>query len=211
LKLAVIIFHKNIERYPKRWIDKCIDSLKYQSYPNFTVYELDYGGEGKQVYEGSNFESKKLNNHAEAHNYLLDKAFNDGCEYAFNVNVDDYYDKFRIERQLKYLKKGYDVVSSDFICVNEDDKILGYKRFHGKNISREFKNNHNVIAHPVCAYSKYFWENCTKLKGEEIPKDDFELWKRSINDFRFIIINDNLLYYRIHSNNSGNASVRDNV
>jgi hypothetical protein len=105
---------------------------------------------------------------------------------------------------LKYLKKGYDVVSSNFAIIDENDKLLGYKRFHAKNIAREFKNNHNIIAHPVCAYSKYFWENCTKLKGEEIPRDDFELWKRSINDFRFLIINDNLLYYRIHSNNSGN-------
>jgi hypothetical protein len=202
LKLAVIIFHKNIDRYPKRWIEKCIDSLKYQTYPNFTVYELDYGGTNRQVYEGSIFESNKLENHAEAHNYLLDKAFSEGADYAFNVNIDDYYDKWRIERQLKYLKKGYDVVSSNFTMVDEKDSIICRKMFHSKNIVKEFRNNHNIIAHPVCAYSKYFWDRCTKLKGEEIPKDDFELWKRSIKDFRFIIINDNLLYYRVHSNNS---------
>lgn len=212
MKNAVIIFHKNVSRYPKEWIDRCIESIRLQSYPNFTVFELDYGGTGKQIYEGSDFESKKLNNHAEAHNYLLDKVFALGYEYAFNTNIDDYYSLDRVEKQLKYLKKGYDVVSSNFVRVDENDRHLERMNFHFRNPVKEARNNHNIIAHPVCAYSKKFWTQCDKLKGEEIPRDDFELWKRSYKKgFNFLILPDYLLYYRIHANNSGNEGVRNNV
>lgn len=207
MKIAVILFHKNVDRYPRKWIDKCIESIKLQTYPNFTVFELDYGGTAKQVYHGSNFESKKLQNHAEAHNYLLDKVFALGYDYAFNCNVDDYYDLNRVERQLRYLKIGYDVVSSNFLRVDENDKILGKMIFHNRDIKTEARKNHNIIAHPVCAYSKNFWTKCTKLNGEQIPKDDFELWKRSFKDFKFIIVPEFLLYYRIHENNSGNGNI----
>lgn len=211
MKLALIFFHKDINRYPKRWVDKCIETIKLQTYPNFTVYELDYGGNGKQIFEGSVFESKELKNHAEAHNYLLDKVFEEGFDYAFNSNVDDYYDLKRVEKQLRYLKAGYDVISSNFIRVDENDQFLGQMNFHRHDIKQEARKNHNIIAHPVCAYSKKFWTNCSRLNGAEIPNDDFELWKRSYNKFKFIIVPEYLLYYRIHKNNSGNASVRNNV
>ena len=185
--------------------------MRFQSYPNFKVYELDYGGTGNQIFEGSNFESFKLNNHAEAHNYLLDKAFKE-CDYVFNTNIDDYYDNRRVEKQLPLLKKGYDVVSSNFFWINEEDQVFGATKFHHLNIQKEAARNHNIIAHPVCAYSKRFWENCDKLKGEEIPRDDFELWKRSYKKgFGFVILPDYLLYYRIHSNNSGNIKKNEGI
>jgi hypothetical protein len=211
LRLGLIIFHKNVNRYPVEWVNRCMSSINMQSYPNFKVYELDYGGTGNHIFERSNFESFKLNNHAEAHNYLLDKAFKE-CDYVFNTNVDDFYALNRIERQIIYLKKGYDVVSSNFFRVNEDSQIVGATKFHHLNIMNEAKRNHNIIAHPVCAYSKFFWNNCDKLKGSEIPRDDFELWKRSYKKgFSFYVMPDYLLYYRIHANNSGNEGIYHNV
>ena len=207
MKLAVIIFHKNVDQYPKNWIERCIESIKLQSHPNFTVFELDYGGDGTQISEGSEFESLKLKNHAEAHNYLLDKVFDLGFDYAFNTNVDDYYDFTRVEKQLRYLKLGFDVVSSNFIHIDEQGNFIRKMIFHNRDIKQEAKRNHNIIAHPVCAYSKKFWKECTKLNGEQIPRDDFELWKRSFKDFKFIIVPEFLLYYRIHKNNSGNGNI----
>ncbi len=199
MKLALIIFHKNVDRYPKAWIKRCVDSIRNQSYKDFNVFELDYSGGTNQVYKGSNFDNKICNNHAEAHNYLLDKVFSLGFDYAFNSNVDDIYSNNRIEKQLPYLKAGYDVVSSNFIHIDENDKPLRSLIFHSSDIEYEASRNHNIIAHPVCAYSRYFWLHCTKLRGEEIPLDDFELWKRSYKFFNFIIVPEFLLYYRIHS------------
>lgn len=202
LKPAVIIFHKNIKSYPNEWINKCVDSIRNQTYKNFDVFEIDYGGERNQIYSGSKFFNKKLKDHAEAHNYLLDEVFSMDYDCAFNVNVDDYYSPDRFEKQLEYIERGYDVVSSNFRRVSKDDHFLYNLNFSGKNIITESKREHNVIAHPVVCYSRKFWLNCDRLKSSEIPKDDFMLWKRSYEkDFKFIILPDYLLSQRIHNNN----------
>ena len=61
--------------------------------------------------------------------------------------------------------------------------------------------NHNCIAHPGCVYSKNFIMNSGLLVPSEIPKDDFELWKRSYAKFKFKIVPETLLFYRIWGGN----------
>lgn len=203
-KTAVIIFHKNIARYPERWWKLMCFTIREQTYKDFDVFELDYGGTGIQIYEGSNFESLEMPTHAHAHNHLLDKVFAAGYEVAFNCNLDDYYHETRIEKQLPLLQK-YDVVSSNWRYMDVDGNLKDKKIFSGANIPYHFARGHNVIAHPACAYRKSFWENCSKLHPEQIPHDDFDLWKRELaKGATFYIHPDILLYYRLHPNNSGN-------
>lgn len=198
VKLAVIIFHKNINRYPEQWIKKCVYTIKNQTYKNFDVFEVDYGGTDNQVYEGSNFESIEFENHVLAHNYLLDKVFSLGYTHAANVNIDDFYSIRRFEKQLPYIERGYDIISSNFYNVNEKGLIRGKLRMDNKNISIEAKKEHNILCHPVIIYSKHFWTTCTRLKPEEIPVDDFNLWKRSYEQYKFVIVPTYLCYYRVH-------------
>lgn len=205
MKSAVIIFHKNIDTYyPKPWIDKCFFTIRNQQNATFDVFELDYGGTGNQRYDGSIFESKLLADHALAHNYLLDKVFSLDYDCAFNINVDDWYALGRFETQLPWIEKGYDVVSSNFYRVNDDESARQSFKFHDKDFVKEaFARNHNIMAHPVLCYSRNFWLNCDKLNPAEIPQDDFMLWKRCYRKggFKFIILPDFLLFQRIHANN----------
>lgn len=199
MKVAVIIFHKHAYNYPQLWVKQCITSIQKQTFGKFDVYELDYGGEHTQLYPGSKFSStNSITNHADAHNWLLDKVFDLGYDCAFNVNIDDYYAPDRFEKQLPWIEAGYDVVSSNFFHINEAGKIIHSLAFDAKNPKIEAVRNHNIIAHPVCCYSKNFWTNCTRLNSEEIPRDDFELWKRSFDKFKFKILPNFLLYYRVH-------------
>src|SRR3972149_4236309 len=124
LKCAVIVFHKNAYKYNATWIAKCINSIKNQTYKDFDVFEVDYGGEHTQLYPNSNFASTNhLKDHAEAHNFLLDKVFSLGYDCAFNVNIDDMYSLDRFERQIEAIKEGYDVVSSNFYHINEKGRL----------------------------------------------------------------------------------------
>lgn len=50
MKSAVIIFHKNIDRYPIEWIEKCYSTIRGQYNVKFDVFEVDYGGNGNQAY-----------------------------------------------------------------------------------------------------------------------------------------------------------------
>lgn len=200
MKVAVIIFHRHAYKYPPKWVAKCITSIQNQTYKEFSVFECDYGGEHTQLYPNSNFSSTNhLKDHAEAHNWLLDKVFSLGYDCAMNVNIDDQYSLDRFEKQIPFIENGYDVVSSNFYHIDEAGRMVNSISVASKSMEIEAARNHNIIAHPVCCYSKNFWENCTKLKSEEIPRDDFELWKRSYGKFKFIILPNFLLYYRVHS------------
>ena len=56
MKVAVIIFHRNIDTYYKpEWIAKCYDTIRNQEWKYFDVFEVDYGGTNRQTYEGSRF------------------------------------------------------------------------------------------------------------------------------------------------------------
>lgn len=198
MKVAVVIFHKNINRYPKEWIDRCVSSIQNQTFQDFDVFELDYGGDNNCIYPGSTRINEEFSDHAEALNFLLRMVFLLGYDCAFNVNVDDYYALDRFEKQLPYIKDGYDIVSSNFHIINENNEITKSMDMASRNMIEEANRNHNIIAHPVLCYSKKFKG---QLVSKEIPRDDFELWKRcyTSGEYKFVILPDYLLYYRVHS------------
>jgi hypothetical protein len=201
MKAAVMIFHRNIDRYDPAWIEKCYSSIRNQSYKDFDVFELDYGGEERYTFKGSNFQSIQMATHAHAHNFLIDEIFNAGYDCAFNVNVDDWYATNRFELQLPWIDNGFDVISSNFYRVNEDETMRQSFYFDLRNIKKEAAKDHNILAHPVLCYSKNFGLNAGKLIPEEIPVDDFNLWKKSYDKFKFIILPEFLLFQRVHWGN----------
>lgn len=201
-KIGVIFFHKNVkDLYEERWIDKCINSIYNQSYKNIHIYEIDYGQTNTQLTSGK-FLNISTKNHADAMNLIIGRAFEDGCDYVFNTNLDDYYDNKRIESQLEFLNNGHDIVSSDFDYVDENDNFILHKNIlQFGDIKKNLLNNHNVIAHPCVAYSKKFWQDeKNRYVPEEKPFEDLKLWQRSIiKNYKFHICKEILLHYRIHN------------
>lgn len=202
MKAAVIIFHKNVQRYPQEWVRQCVESLENQTFHGWIdVFELNYGCESVYVHPDSKIFSIELNTHAHAHNLLLDEVFKQDYDCAFNVNIDDYYAPTRFEKQMAAIEAGYDVVSSNFYRVDANNNVIGTFKFDHLDPVAEARKGHNIIAHPVCCYSRNFWLNCSRLNPAEIPADDFELWKRSYGKFKFTILPEFLLYQRIHDFN----------
>lgn len=210
---AVIIYHANHKKYPEKWISDFVLSIRNQTKLE-RVLELDYAGGTEPIYEGSLFFSRKLDyeasdkatgkhtGHSHAHNWLCKKAIELGCDYVFNTNIDDIYHFERIERQLPYLEQGFDVVTCNMTQIDEENRILRQDiLFSQMDILAQAKKNHNIIAHPACAYSRNFVLNSGLLNPNEVPKDDFELWKRSYPKFKFKIAPYTMLFYRIHQNN----------
>ena len=216
MKKGIIVFHSNIKRiYDSRWISKCVNSIINQTDNDFTFYEINYGDDDESVIPHDcniekRFWSIKLSNYAEAMNFVLDRAFEDGCDYVFNTNLDDYYDTSRISKQMEMMKEGCDISSSDFCYIEEfeehglfDDKItllLNINQYG--DIRSNLEGGHCVIAHPAVCYSKNFWNDSNnRYDITKIPAEDYDLWLRSIRrGFTFGIHKDILLYYRRHNN-----------
>lgn len=207
-KVGVIIYHRDLLNiYKKEWIDKCLESIRNQTFKNFAVYELGYSDTRQQWWSGSNYSHIPMSNHIEAMNHILDKAFLDGCDVVFNINLDDFYAPERFELQLKAIEEGYDLISSDFQIIQEIDgvDVLGNQMiFHDRDIKAEQDINHNVLAHPVIAYTKKFWDEYKYYNTDELGYEDFSLWKKAVaGGCKIKIIDKILLYYRISEKQTG--------
>lgn len=207
--IVVAIFHKNIYAiYQKSWVEQCLQSIFNQTHKNFTVYELNYGSDNLQLWPGSNFEQKPLENHVQAQNYLFDKITEQNQNAViFNTNLDDVYMPTRIQEQLQSINQGFDLVSSNFEIVNHNLLHITTTEFHNKNILEEQNKNHNIICHPVIAVTHAFWQN-NKYYSEERYRthrdEDFELWKTAQkNQTKMIILPDVLCQYRVHDKQTG--------
>ena len=203
MKVVFILFHCNSRKlYPQKWINECIQSVKNQTYKDFGVIELNYGGEGIFHYPGSDRHNIKMDNYAEAMNYLLDVAFLDyKCDAVANINLDDYYTPNRLEKQLVEIKRGFDIVSSSWYYINVNSRIIGGLDFNQNSLKELEKTN--VIGHPVVVFSRNFWLNCSRYRGEEIPREDWDLWIREYKaGKKFKILPERLMYHRRHDNNS---------
>ena len=236
MESAIIIFHKNALTYYKhRWIKKCLETIRDQTYQNFDIFEISYGDSknecsiikyfnimtDKKLY----YWNKPMKDHSYAMNFLLDKVFlKHKYKYCFNINIDDYYDLKRFEIQIKTINKlKVDLVSSNFYYIQESDdnndkiilkKDVAYEFISLKKKSLErqlleeniylkrelIKNNQNLIAHPCVCYTSLFWRIMKKYP-HTVPKEDIDLFKKSLIKGLQIHINRKfLLYYRIHNN-----------
>jgi hypothetical protein len=208
MKSAVILYHKNINKiYKSEWIEECIQSIINQTYKDYFIYDLNYGGDDfnfSNYFDNNyNFFSENLENHAEAMNYLFDKCIEDDMDCVFNINLDDCYDLNRFDIQLGKIKEGYDIVSSNFKYIGDiksirftEDSKFEYHNYKDLDITDRLKID-NIIGHPSVCYSRNFI-NKNKYIPTEIPKEDWELWKRTSSNFRFYICEEVLLSYRIH-------------
>ena len=218
MKAAVILYHKNIQSiYQPRWVQKSVDSILSQTWQNFDLFELNYGGKADSVLpvetpHGKHFYSQALPNHAFAANFILDKVFEGDYDLAFNVHLDDYYAKNRFELQVKAIQQGVDIVSSDFCYIQEkegEDVVTHHLNIlrHG-DIQQNLNRNHNMIAHPVVCFSRKFWKGNNRYQ-DELPMEDMKLWQRSIKKgYKFQILPEELLFYRIHDKQTS-ASARN--
>lgn len=197
-RIALIVYHKNIKTiYPKSWIDAFKKSIDKQTYAYFDIFEIDYGGAGYRIFENSIYKSEEKPNFVFAMMDLIADAKAKKYQYIFNTNCDDVYAVNRIERQIKWLQKGWDVVSSNFCLIDEMGREWHSHRFHDKIIKQELARNHNIIGHPVLAFNSTFFDDFN-YDPSEIPKEDLLLWKRSIDSKKFFILPDYLLFHRVH-------------
>lgn len=211
MKIATIIYHKNISNiYKEVWIKKFVDSINSQTLDNFTIYELNYGDDDLDLSEKYGFKEEhhyyqlKFDNHAEAINFLFDECLIDDIDVIFNNNLDDYNEPDRFEKQLLKIKQGYDIVGSNFRYIIEENteshaSNLKSTNFNRYDIETELKKDHNILCHPSICYSREFYAN-NRYNGEEIPYEDLKLWKRTVSKYRFHILKDVLINYRVHSN-----------
>lgn len=200
MRLAILSYHKNIKIvYPPEWIEQYKQSILNQTYLEFDIFENNYGSGGERIFETSIYQQKEFPTFVHCMNYLLDHIFSLGYDCVANSNVDDFVHSEWVEKSLRYIEKGYDIVSCNFHLLDEGG-IYHSHQFDGLDIEKELEKNHNPLCHPGIFYSKAYWERGNRYIPEDIPYEDRELWKKSIKNSKFIIQPEHLVYHRVHDN-----------
>lgn len=207
MKSAVIFFHSNIRSlYKDRWIEKCIASVRDQTMQDFDVFEIDYSGEDgvlcRMKGHKHHFFSRAFDNHIQSMNFILNEVFKRGYDVVFNTNMDDFYSPDRFEKQLERINEGFDIVSSNFYYITEigNNDVITHRMdmFRCGDIRKNLNRDHNVISHPCVAMHRRVWDGGMRYNNL-IGYEDLDFWQRA-TDYKFSILQDYLLYYRIHEN-----------
>lgn len=205
LKVACIIYHKNaLSLYKQEWIDQCINSIKGQTFSDFTVFEHNYGGGEEKFANGIKpnyfFLNKEFDNHIGSLNYLHNLAFSQGFDVVFNTNLDDYYDLWRFEKQLWQIEQGAQLVSSNFYYMDAHSVVFKNMDMLAKgSIFENLRKDHNIICHPAVAMHKSFWDDDLHYNEGLVGSEDLDLWTRAfIKQKKFYICPEYLCFYRRH-------------
>lgn len=215
MKLGIAIYHKDIHRYRPEWIDQCFKSLLENVWMLVThtpteikAFELNYGESGGKAHILSPLAHNQvpLVNYAAAMNYCYDTLFSIyQCDVVANVNLDDYYSPYRFRVLLPFITDlECDIVSSNYILVNENGEEIRRTDFGHLHIYKELRGGNNIVSNP-CHLMKRRVFDALQFDPDLVPKEDLAYWIRCIDaGFRICISEDYLHYYRIHPHQSGN-------
>lgn len=130
MKFSIVIPVYNVEKY----IKKCLDSVKEQSYDNYEVIIVDDGSKQnesiiiKDYIKDNRFKYYKKTNGglSDARNYGVKYATGD---YLIFIDSDDYVDKDYLSKLNEVIikNKNIDVIKTKLVLVDELDNIIRYE------------------------------------------------------------------------------------
>jgi hypothetical protein len=216
-KIGIAIYHANLGRYPKAWLDQFRESLldqQMQSGREYIVYELAYGPDREFLkIPGLNRYTWHVGceNYAAAMNEVYETAFRPGlpatgCDAIVNTNVDDLYTPNRIRLLTETLEEGAHIASSDYAMVNEQGDFIRRTNFADLNIAEELQRDNNIVSNPGHMMRREVFE-AHRFDPRLVPIEDLAYWKKSIElGFTIVIRPEVLHYYRIHPGQEGNKT-----
>lgn len=205
-----------------------------QSYQEYDIVECCYDNsnlsliemlKNKNIFKEKKyfFLNKKFKNNFECENYLFNYIFNDlKYDVCINTNVDDIYSYNRFEKEINEIKKGNDIVSSNY-KIFQDYKNEKYERkidiVNNKElISTEYKNRlfftkmildkKVKLSFSCTTFNKKCWENSNK--NIQYPETLYLLKSIVNNKIKVGFIMDYLMEHRIHNEQYSNI-YKDNV
>lgn len=163
MKFSLIIPVYNVEKY----LDKCLESILYQSYENFEVIIVNDGSPDnsqeiidKYVQQDTRFKSyiKENGGLSDARNFGVSKAQGD---YLLFIDSDDYIEHDLLS-SISDICSGNDIIKFNITLVDEHYDIIKKARKYESKADATFEDVLNVdLFQPACgyAYSTDFWKN----------------------------------------------------
>lgn len=200
------------------YIGEAIQSILDQTYSNFELIILDDGSTDNTKSIIAGFEDTRIIVLCEKENKGIVYQLNKGIEhsrgeYIARMDADDISLSERFQKQVDFLEdignKKIDVLGTDANSIGTETKVIKYKNYKPKQISF-LLNFYCPILHPTVMMRKELFINGLKYPSEYKYAEDLALWRLVDNGKNFAILNESLLYYRIHPDQTnGNEKRRE--
>lgn len=185
-----------------------LDSILYQTYEDFELLIVDDGSSDDTIkivesYKDARIKLIKQTNHGLV--YSLNKAIKLAQgEYLARHDSDDISNRNRFEKQVDWLDTSKDngLVGSFFAYIDEDNNTTGtviYTVTKNIDLKRMFYLT-NPIPHGGSMFRKKAFEQAGGYRQEYYKAEDYDLWRRIIENWNVGQIPEILYWYRINPN-----------
>ena len=183
------------------YLKLCLDSIESQTFKDFQLILVDDGCSNcnlEEVLKSYSFEYKIIRNET---NLGLPASLNKGLlycdsEYIARMDDDDIMMQNRLELEYDYAKKHDGMIfsrvrkidsSGDEVCFDDVDA----------DVEKYLKKSGNCLTHSTLFAKKSILVDCGGYNKVFTYAQDYELYMRLINNVKFHVMNERLLYYRV--------------
>jgi glycosyltransferase involved in cell wall biosynthesis len=213
-KVSIIIPVYNGEKY----LREAIDSVLSQTYKNIEIIVVNDGSNDKteeialSYGDKIRYFSKENGGVSTALNLALTKMTG---EYFSWLSHDDVYLPEKIEEQIDYLIKNKELYSnvilySDYILINENSDILYSHVMDTKMLNKkpEYGLLRAAINGITLLIPKIAFEKCGNFDEKLRCTQDYDLWLKMMNKYKFVHMPAILAKSRVHKNQQSNINPR---
>ena len=205
--ISIIINCHNGEKY----LSDCIKSALDQSYRNFEIIFFDNCSTDQSVKIINKHKDKIIKFFCSKKKPILSlyKARNLAITYARGeyitfLDTDDLWEKKKLEKQLKLLKKNPDiniVYSNSYVLNEKNNKkyVLHKRTLPSGYITQKLLDNYSILIVTLLIKKKLLTKY--KFQGQYSVIGDFDLTVRLSMKFKILCIQEPLSTYRIHGAN----------
>ena len=201
--ISVILSVYNCEQH----IEESINSILNQSFRNFELIIIDDASSDKSG-EICHFFST-----VDPRIIFIQNEINIGGCKTLNVGLkiargkyiarqdnDDWSYPYRFEKQVCFMEENPDVgiLGGNMEIINERGKLIGQRRYHQHNDEiRKYVFRYSPFSHPLTIFRKSALDKYGFYNQEYAPADDYELYLRIGQGFKFANLPISLLKYRV--------------
>lgn len=199
------------------YVKEAIESALAQTYKNTEVIVINDGstdnGKTKAIAESFGnkikYYEKENGGVSTALNLGIKKATGD---YICWLSHDDLYYPNKVERQMEEIEK-YDentILFSDFDLIDEHGNKFDEVHYNHKQVQKkpDYAVLRGMIGGITLLIPKHAFEKTGEFKVELRCTQDYDMWFRMLENYRFVHMSESLTMTRIHRNQDTNTSPR---
>lgn len=182
------------------YVGFAIQSVLQQTHKNFELLLVDDGSADNSLEIMRSFNDGRVRVLSDGKNRGLVYRLNEmvslaKSDFFCRMDADDVMHPERLARQLECLtSRQADVVYTDAISIDNHNKVLGYKRSAAIGGKSDVLTGLRPMHPTILGRLSFFLQN--PYDGQYVQMEDWELWYRTVEKYKFVHLPEPLLFYR---------------